>query len=139
MTCQRLGSPACSASSYADFSTLVVALLNLLDVLLEILIFIGNPSHRSLLFLLDPTISPPINPFLLHVDVTYTAELRAAVTALGNGALLLDVKVSESATGGLDDADLVGFCRIAELDDMLVAVFNMAKCRVCLTPSACDR
>jgi hypothetical protein len=39
---------------------------------------------------------------------TYTRELDAAVTALGRGTLLLDVKVPVLATGGPDNADLVG-------------------------------
>lgn len=39
---------------------------------------------------------------------TYARELDAAVTALGSGALLLDVQVPELAAGGPDHADLVG-------------------------------
>lgn len=38
---------------------------------------------------------------------TYTGELDAAVTAFRCSALLLDVQVSEVATRGLDDANLV--------------------------------
>lgn len=40
--------------------------------------------------------------------VTHTGELDATVTALGSSTLLLEVKVPELATGGLDDAHLVG-------------------------------
>lgn len=39
---------------------------------------------------------------------TYTRELDAAVTTLGGGTPLLDVKVPVLATGGPDNADLVG-------------------------------
>jgi len=39
---------------------------------------------------------------------THARELDATVTALGSSALLLQVKVPELATGGLDDANLVG-------------------------------
>lgn len=39
---------------------------------------------------------------------TYTAELGAAVTALGRSTLLLGVEVSQLAAGGLNDADFVG-------------------------------
>ena len=39
---------------------------------------------------------------------TYTRELDTAVTALGGGTPLLDVKVPVLATGGPDNADLVG-------------------------------
>lgn len=39
---------------------------------------------------------------------TYTGELDAAVTALGGGTPLLDVKVPVLATGSPDNADLVG-------------------------------
>ena len=39
---------------------------------------------------------------------THTRELDTAVTALGSGTLLLQVKVTELTTGGLDDANLVG-------------------------------
>lgn len=39
---------------------------------------------------------------------THTGELDAAVTALGSGTLLLQVKVPEHTTRGLDDANLVG-------------------------------
>lgn len=40
--------------------------------------------------------------------VTHTGELDATVTALGSSTLLLQVKVTELTTGGLDDANLVG-------------------------------
>ena len=39
---------------------------------------------------------------------THTRELDATVTALGSGTLLLQVKVTELTTRGLDDANLVG-------------------------------
>jgi hypothetical protein len=39
---------------------------------------------------------------------THTGELNATVTALGSGTLLLQVKVPELTTRGLDDANLVG-------------------------------
>lgn len=39
---------------------------------------------------------------------TYAGELGATVTALGGSGPLLEVKVPESTTRGLDDADLVG-------------------------------
>lgn len=42
------------------------------------------------------------------LGLTYTRELDAAVTALGRGTPLLDVKVPVLATGGPDNADLVG-------------------------------
>lgn len=38
---------------------------------------------------------------------TYTREFRAAITAFGRSASLLDVQVSELAAGGFADADLV--------------------------------
>jgi hypothetical protein len=41
---------------------------------------------------------------------THTGELDAAVTALGSGTLLLQVKVPELTTRSLDDANLVGPC-----------------------------
>lgn len=40
--------------------------------------------------------------------ITHTRELDATVTTLGSGTLLLQVKVSQLTTGGLDDANLVG-------------------------------
>jgi hypothetical protein len=46
--------------------------------------------------------------WLSVLGFTYTRELDAAVTALGRGTLLLDVKVPVLATGGPDNADLVG-------------------------------
>ena len=42
------------------------------------------------------------------VGCTHTGELDAAVSALDGSSALLDVKVTELSTGGLDDADLVG-------------------------------
>lgn len=42
------------------------------------------------------------------LGLTYTRELDAAVTALRGGTPLLDVKVPVLATGGPDNADLVG-------------------------------
>lgn len=39
---------------------------------------------------------------------THAGEFDATVTALGSGTLLLQVKVSQLAAGGLDHADLVG-------------------------------
>jgi hypothetical protein len=42
------------------------------------------------------------------LGLTYTRELDAAVTALGRGTPLLDVKVPVLAAGGPDNADLVG-------------------------------
>ncbi len=39
---------------------------------------------------------------------TYANELGAAVTALGNGASLLDVEDAQVATGGLDNTGTVG-------------------------------
>ena len=45
---------------------------------------------------------------LLNLGETYTRELDAAVTALGGSTPLLDVKVPVLATGGPDNADLVG-------------------------------
>lgn len=42
------------------------------------------------------------------IGLTYTRELDAAVTALRGGTPLLDVKVPVLATGGPDNADLVG-------------------------------
>jgi hypothetical protein len=44
----------------------------------------------------------------LNLGETYTRELDAAVTALGGSTPLLDVKVPVLATGGPDNADLVG-------------------------------
>jgi len=45
---------------------------------------------------------------------TYTREFDTAVTALRRSASLLDVKVSELATGSLDHTDKVRFCVIAD-------------------------
>lgn len=45
---------------------------------------------------------------------TYACKLDTTVTALGSGTLLLDVKVTELATGGLDNSDLVGTSVVAE-------------------------
>ena len=39
---------------------------------------------------------------------TYARELGAAVTALGDGASLLDVKQTDITTGSLDDSSSVG-------------------------------
>ena len=39
---------------------------------------------------------------------TYARELGAAVTALGDGASLLDVKQTDITTGSLDDSGSVG-------------------------------
>jgi len=44
---------------------------------------------------------------------TYACKLDTTVTALGSGTLLLDVKVTELATGSLDDSDLVGLGVVA--------------------------
>ena len=44
---------------------------------------------------------------------TYAGKLDTTVTALGSGTLLLDVKVTELATGSLDDSDLVGLGVVA--------------------------
>ena len=41
-------------------------------------------------------------------DCTYANELVAAVTALGDGALLLGVEDTQVTTGGLDDTGTVG-------------------------------
>lgn len=41
-------------------------------------------------------------------DCTYANELGAAVTALGDGALLFDVEDTQVTTGGLDDTGTVG-------------------------------
>lgn len=48
------------------------------------------------------------NPKKFNSGGTHARELDATVTALGSSALLLQVKVPELATGGLDDANLVG-------------------------------
>lgn len=52
--------------------------------------------------------SMPGRLFVLMLGSTYTRELDTAVTALGGGTPLLDVKVPVLATGGPDNADLVG-------------------------------
>ena len=44
----------------------------------------------------------------VRFEGTYARELAAAVTALGDGAALLDVKQADVTTGGLDDTGLVG-------------------------------
>jgi hypothetical protein len=44
---------------------------------------------------------------------TYTCKLDTTVTTLGSSTLLLDVKVTELATGSLDDSDLVGLGVVA--------------------------
>jgi hypothetical protein len=85
----------------------------------------------TLQFLLFP--EPIVHICLNTESYTYSAEFCActfsqyyslfrllkifhtAVTTLGDSSLLLDVEVSESATGGLDDADLVGLCRVADI------------------------
>ena len=54
---------------------------------------------------------------------TYTCKLDTAVTALGGSALLLDVKVTELATRGLDNSDLVGTSVVAGKKLMLARVF----------------
>lgn len=48
--------------------------------------------------------------------ITYTRELGAAVTALGDGSALLDVQNSEVTTGGLDDTGPVGAGVVAVKD-----------------------
>jgi hypothetical protein len=64
--------------------------------------------------------------------------LHTAVTALGDSSLLLDVEVSESATGGLDDADLVGLCRVADI--LVRPLLQRIGCLLkILTQSACGR
>jgi hypothetical protein len=58
---------------------------------------------------------------------TYTGKLDTTVTTLGSGTLLLDVKVTELATGSLDDSDLVG----------LGVVAGSSSCqRVCFIPES---
>lgn len=47
---------------------------------------------------------------------TYTRELGAAVTALGDGSALLDVQNSDVTTGGLDDTGSVGTGVVAAKD-----------------------
>lgn len=44
---------------------------------------------------------------------TYTCELETTVTAFRRSALLLDVQVSELATGRPDGASLVGDCVVS--------------------------
>ena len=61
--------------------------------------------------------------------MTYTWELDATVTALWCSALLLEVKVTELSTWGLDDADLVGGGVIPE-GRILASWFGVAsRCR----------
>ncbi|KAH0294515.1 hypothetical protein KCU62_g315, partial [Aureobasidium sp. EXF-3399] len=49
----------------------------------------------------------------IHVQEIRRECCRQVVTALGSGTLLLDVKVTELATGSLDDSDLVGLGVVA--------------------------
>jgi len=111
-------SPSCSPSSIQNTS----------HQHRQILFFAQYPS-----FVLDPIFHTiiffPSNESSLR-DVTYTTELQAAVTAFRNSSLLLDVKVSESATGGLDNADLVGLCWVADI--LLVVVVGVAENRIIL-------
>lgn len=56
---------------------------------------------------------PPLSPSLSGCKIrskvtTYTRELGAAVTALGNSSALLDVQNSDVTTGSLDDSGPVG-------------------------------
>lgn len=76
------------------------------------------PSKGDFRIFHDPSVCPPHdhrtrtqrthNPKKINSGGTHTRELDATVTALGSSALLLQVKVSELTTGGLDDANLVG-------------------------------
>lgn len=57
-----------------------------------------------------------------------TAKVRVAVTALGDGTALLDVKVAEVSTGGLDDlsASRLGVVRVALAEgDTLSHLFEL--------------
>lgn len=64
---------------------------------------------------------PPPSPSLSSCKIrfrtiTYTRQLGAAVTALGDGSALLDVQNSEVTTGGLDDTGPVGAGVVAVKD-----------------------
>ena len=50
--------------------------------------------------------------FSILLRIIWCAEILTTVTALRDSSLLLDVKVSESAAGCLDDADLVALGRV---------------------------
>lgn len=60
----------------------------------------------------SPSTQKPSHKNHTHDEIdsgsTHTRELDAAVTALGSGTLLLQVKVPELTTRSLDDANLVG-------------------------------
>lgn len=62
--------------------------------------------------------------FEIRSDCTYAEELGAAVTALGDGASLLDVEDAQVATGGLDNTGTVG--------DRVVAIARRQKVSTCL-------
>lgn len=49
----------------------------------------------------------PTNKDKKSLDETHALEFDTAVTTFWGGSLLLDVKVSEVAAWGLDDADFV--------------------------------
>lgn len=67
----------------------------------------------SLLLVAHVPLFPPLWPSLPGCKIrskvtTYTRELGAAVTALGDSSALLDVQNSDVTTGSLDDSGPVG-------------------------------
>lgn len=63
-----------------------------------------------------PSIAIPLGCKFRFRASTYTRELGAAVTALGDSSALLDVQNSDVTTGGLDDTGSVGTGVVAAKD-----------------------
>ena len=63
-------------------------------------------DHVGVIFRWPPPLEYPILPH--EFKRTYAGQLDTAVTALGGGSTLLDVKDTELTTGGLDDPRPVG-------------------------------
>ena len=75
-----------------------------LSILLQLVAVLQRPFVSDVL-------AVQCRPTVVQCDseniLTYTWQLHATVTAFRCSALLLDVQVSELATGGLDDTDFV--------------------------------
>lgn len=76
---------------------------------------IHNPLGRSVLQSISfnhpqqvrPNTTSPCRLIQLMIEMTYSWQLDATVSALRRSSSLLDVKVSKFSAGGLDNADLV--------------------------------
>lgn len=86
-----------------------------------LMVVASNPVVLSLVACCPCSSLPPPSPSLSGCKIrfratTYTRELGATVTALGDGSALLDVQNSEVTTGSLDDSGPVGAGVVAAKD-----------------------